>query len=184
MMGWRSAVCAVALVAGSAIPAAAQGAWDTWYSIADAASHNDAQQVQALLIAGDRDPDARENVTGRTALDFAASFDNLAMAKMLLDHNGHVDATDRLGNTALYYAVEHGTLDFIHFLLDHKASVDAANRQGITPLMTAAAEGKTAVARLLIESGADPKKQDFTGRDAVGWADGHPAVQQLLAEKR
>ncbi len=184
-MGWRRTAGAIALVAGFAAPAQAQqeGAWDSWYTVADAASHNNTQQVAALLQTGDRDPDARESTTGRTALDYAASFDNVAMAQLLLDHNAHVDWTDKLGNTALHYAAELGKLDFMRFLIAKQANVDAPNRQGITPLMAAAGQGKSAAVRLLIASGADPRKQDFTGRDAFGWGAGSPAVQQILAAK-
>ncbi|HUK61121.1 MAG TPA: ankyrin repeat domain-containing protein [Stellaceae bacterium] len=181
--GWRRTVCAVAFVLGWIGQARAQGQWDLWYSVADAASHNDMQQVVALLKAGNRDADAIESSTGRTALDFAATFDNIPMAKALLENNAHINAPDRFGNTALYYAVERDAIDFIRFLLANKASVDAANRQGVTPLMTAASEGKAAAVRLLLASGADPRKQDFTGRDTFGWAAGRPAVQQALAAK-
>jgi uncharacterized protein len=182
-MGWRRTAVALALVAGFAGPAAAQGAWDTWYTVADAASHNDLEQVAALLKAGDRDPDARESSTGQTALGYAALFDNITMAKLLLENGAHIDTADRLGNTALHYAARRGTIDFMRFLIANKAVIDLANRQGTTPLMTAAGQGKTAAVRLLIASGADPRKQDFTGRDAFGWSVGNPAVQQVLAAK-
>jgi uncharacterized protein len=184
-MSWRRAALMIACVTGIAAAAAAQsqGAWDTWYTVADAAARNDTQQVAALLDAGDRDPDALESSTGRTALGYAVTFDNMQMAKLLLDHGAHVDWHDKLGNTALHYAAERGTTDFIRFLIAHKATVDAVNHQGQTPLMVAAEQGNAAAARLLVASGADPRKEDFTGRDAFGWAEGKPAVQQVLAEK-
>jgi hypothetical protein len=34
--------------------------------------------------------------------------------------------------------------------------------------------------RMLLKDGADPSKTDFTGRDAAGWAEGKPAVVQVL----
>lgn len=182
-MKWRTAALGLTLMAGVAAPAASQGAWDDWYTVADAASHNETSQVADLLAKGDRDPDALESESGRTALDYAASFDNLAMAKLLLGHGAHVDARDKLGNTALHYAAERGRLDFVRLLIANKATVDAPNRQGITPLMTAAAQGQPAAARILLAAGADPRKQDFTGRDAFGWGVGKPAVMQALATK-
>ena len=101
---------------------------------------NETNQVADLLAKGDHDPDALESESGRTALDYAASFDNLAMAKLLLGHGAHVDARDKLGNTALHWAAERGIIDFVRLLIANKATVDATNRQGITPLMTAAAQ--------------------------------------------
>jgi hypothetical protein len=34
--------------------------------------------------------------------------------------------------------------------------------------------------RLLLKDGADPHRVDFTGRDVAGWADGKPAIVQVL----
>jgi hypothetical protein len=31
-----------------------------------------------------------------------------------------------------------------------------------------------------LKSGADPHRADFTGRDVAGWANGKPAIVQLL----
>jgi ankyrin repeat protein len=69
-------------------------------------------------------------------------------------------------------------------LLAAKAPVDATAPQGITPLMLAAANNKGEAIKVLIEGGADPKKQDFTGRDALGWAAGKPASLRVLQAVR
>jgi ankyrin repeat protein len=68
----------------------------------------------------------------------------------------------------------------VQLLLDAKATVDAQNRQGITPLMMAANKGQLLAVRLLLKRGADPQKQDYTGRDATGWAEGKPNILQAL----
>ena len=73
-----------------------------------------------------------------------------------------------------------GHTEIITLLLAAKATVDAQNKQGITPLMMAAANGKVEAIRALLAAGADPKKQDFTGRDALGWAAGKPAALRAL----
>lgn len=161
----------------------AEAQFDAWYTIAMAASHNATDQVQALLTRGGADPDIIDSTTGRTALDFAASFNNVAMAKLLLDFGAHVDARDPSGNTALHWGAERGNLDVMRFLIANKAAVDATNRQGITPLMSAASHTQATAVRLLIASGADPRKQDYTGRDAFGWASDKPAVLQALKPK-
>jgi len=69
-------------------------------------------------------------------------------------------------------------------LLDAGASPEVQNRSGVTPLMTAARRGNTDVVRLLLAHGGNPNTSDFTGRDAVGWAeDSHKqALIQLLRQ--
>ena len=67
---------------------------------------------------------------------------------------------------------------------DARAVVDVQNRSGVTPLMTAARRGNTDVVRLLLAHGADPSMSDFTGRDAVGWAEDSrkQALVQILRQ--
>jgi uncharacterized protein len=177
----RRMTAMLGLLAGlAARDAAAQIDMNDWYTVPMAAARNDTAQVQRLLTDPMNDPNITESTGGRTALDYAASFNNAAMAQMLLSHNAHVDAPDHAGNTALDYAAERGNLDIVRILLDAKANPDAANHDGITPLMLAADKSQPAAIRLLLAGGADAKKQDFTGRDAFGWAAGKPAVMQAL----
>ncbi|HUZ72904.1 MAG TPA: ankyrin repeat domain-containing protein [Stellaceae bacterium] len=164
--------------------AAQPGLMDSWYTVADAAAHNATAQVESLLLKGQSDPDGVNGASGRTALDYAVSFDNMTMATFLLAHGAHVDARDRSGDTALHWAAELGNLAMMRMLIAHKATVDATNRQGITPLMLAAANTQPEAVRLLIARGADPTKEDFTGRDAAGWAAGNPAVVAALDTKK
>ncbi len=172
------------LLSGALIGGAGRAAAQSMTSVAMAASRNETAEVQALLVDKLNDPDIIDGWSGRTALDFAASFNNLAMAQLLLDHGAHVDWRDTMGDSALHYAAERGNLDFIRFLIERGATVDFANKQGITPIMVAAEHTQPAAVRLLLKSGANPKKQDFTGRDAYGWAAGKPAVVQALNTAR
>lgn len=176
-----AAIGLAALVLGAGT---ARAQFESWYTVAIAASHNSIDQVQAALARGNADLNGLDSTSGRSALEYAASFNNVAMAKLLLEHGAHVDARDASGGTALHWAAERGNLDVMHLLIDNKAGVDAQNRQGITPLMSAASHAQPGAVRLLIASGADPKKQDYTGRDALGWAGGQPAVLQALNAKR
>ena len=180
--GWR--VAAIGLGALVLVTGDAAAQFDAWYTVAIAASHNSLEQVQAVLVRGNADLDGVDSTGGRTALDYAASFNNLAMATLLLDQGAHVDARDPSGGTALHWAAERGNVEVMRLLIDRKASIDAQNRQGITPLMSAASHGQASAVRLLLASGANQKKQDYTGRDALGWAAGRPAVVQALSAKR
>lgn len=149
-----------------------------WYTLANAASQNKLGDVQALLNRGDN-PDFVDSA-GRTPLDYAAALGNTAMAQLLLEHGARVDYRDNFGNTALHWAAENGHTELVKLLLAAKAPVDAANKQGITPLMQAAGANRSDTVRALLKGGADPRKQDFTGRDALGWAAGKPSTLRVL----
>ena len=152
--------------------------FSSWYNVATSAARNQTDEVRGLLIAG-KTPDITDD-TGQTALGYAASFGNVEMAQILIKYNAPVDRRDQFGNAPLHWAAQRGSIEIVQLLLDAKAAVDAQNKQGVTPLMMAASRGQAAAIRLLLKHGADPQKQDYTGRDAMGWADGKPAALQVL----
>lgn len=172
-----SAACLAALLVPR--PAAAQlMTFPDWYTIANAAANNRANEVGYLLRRGDN-PNFADS-TGRTPLDYAAAFGNTAMLKLLLDGGARVDYRDKFGSTALHWAAERGQNEAIKMLLAAKAPVDAINRQGITPLMLAAGNDRADAVKLLLKAGADASKQDFTGRDAASWARGKTNALRAL----
>jgi ankyrin repeat protein len=152
--------------------------FSAWNNVASAASRNETATVKSLLIAGNH-PDVTDT-DGQTALGYAASFGNVEMTQLLLQYKAPVDDRDKFGNAPLHWAAQRGSIDVMQLLLDAKATVDAANKQGITPLMMAADKGQVLAVRLLLKHGADPQKSDFTGRDALAWAEGKPNILQAL----
>jgi uncharacterized protein len=152
-----------------------------WDNIARAAQQNDAQQVQSLVTGNDANPNQTDG-TGRTGLHYAAMNGNMQIAAILIRAGAKLDVRDPLGDTPLHWAVERDHADLARLLLDAGAPVDADNKDGLTPLMFAARDGHLELVRLLLERGADAAKTDYTGRDALGWAeDGRaPAVVQAL----
>jgi ankyrin repeat protein len=173
----------VALLALAPLPARAQfpiGGMDItgWYDVVMAAARNKTDDVKAMLAAG-KSADTVDD-KGQTPLGYAASFGNTEMAQILLRFEAPVDRRDQFGNTPLYWASQRGTTDLMQLLLDRKALVDSQNKQGITPLMVAASKGQGLAVRMLLKYGADPKKQDYTGRDASGWAEGKANILQAL----
>ena len=174
-----AALILAALVA-LAPPASALGDFSSWNNVATAASQNKLDDVQTFLLKHS-DPDAVDD-QGRPALIWAVNYNNVAMIKLLLDHGAAADSRDSFGDTALHWAAQRGSTEAITLLINGKATIDALNKQGATPLMMAAGNGKSAAVRLLLAHGANPKLEDYTGRDARGWAAGKPAVLQILAQ--
>jgi len=153
-----------------------------WYTIVTAAAADNMTDVRTFIAK-------RVNVNqadpqGRTALSFAAELGDAQMAKELLDARAAPDQRDKLGNVPLHWAANNGRVEVIKALLAGHATVDAPDRQGITPLMSAISHRQMASVKALLAGGADPKKQDFTGRDAFGWAAGQPTIVRLLQEPK
>ncbi|HEY3918558.1 MAG TPA: ankyrin repeat domain-containing protein [Stellaceae bacterium] len=152
------------------------------YDMAMAASRDKTDDVIRMLQAR-----KSSNVTddqGETPLGYAAQFGDVRMTQALLYYGAQVDTRDQFGNTPLHWAAQRGYIEVMQLLLDAKATVDQQNKQGVTPLMMAAQNSQVPALRLLLKDGADPKKQDFTGRDATGWADGKAGVLQFLRAAR
>jgi len=143
------------------------------------AQANNAGDVLGLVLDGDSVDGA--DSTGRTGLMYAAINNNMLIGKILLEHGAHCDARDKFGNTALHWAAQNNSLDMIRQLTVFGCPVDAQNRQGVTPLMMAAEKGRSDAIRMLIAAKADPRLQDYTGRDAVGWA-ANGTIAQLLTK--
>lgn len=143
-----------------------------------AAAANNAAEVSGLLDAR-VSPDETE-VYGRTALIYAAMNDNPEMAQALVAHGAKVDLHDNLGKTALHWAAERGSMNVLRVLLQANAQVDVQTREGLTPLMLAAKNGRTDAVRRLLQYHADPRKNDYTGRDAVSWAENRVTIVDAL----
>jgi uncharacterized protein len=148
------------------------------YDMATAASRDKTDDVLRMLQAG-KLPDVADD-GGETPLHYAAQYGDQRMAEALLYYKAPVDARDQFGNTPLHWAAQRGNTAVMQLLLDARAGVDLQNKQGVTPLMMAAKAGQVQSVRILMKNGADPHRGDFTGRDAIGWADGKPAILQFL----
>lgn len=176
----RSIPAIILLMAASfATPASAQFKPESWYNAAHAVSRQNISGLRSMLAKGDS-PDAVDG-DGRPAIIWAVQVNSIEALQLLIDAKAKIDARDRLGATALYTAAGTGNLDMVRILLEAQASVDLPNRQGITPLMVAAGRGTAPVVRELLKAGADPTKQDFSGRDAKGWA-AQPQIRRVIEE--
>lgn len=157
----------------------AQGAdFSRFNDIAMVAARGQTDDVIRLLQSG-RQPDVPDG-KGETALHYAAQLGDQRMVQALLYYKAAVDPRDQFGNTPLHWAAQRGNVAILQMLIDAKAAVDPQNRQGVTPLMMAAKAGQAQAVRFLLKGGADPHRADFTGRDVAGWADGKPAIVQML----
>ncbi|KAI9674017.1 MAG: hypothetical protein M1829_003860 [Trizodia sp. TS-e1964] len=125
------------------------------------------------------------DVTGKTALIWAAWNGHEAVVQLLLEKGANVEAKDNDGWTALIRAAWEGHEAVVQLLLEKGANAETKDNYERTALIYAAWNGHEAVVQLLLEKGAnvEAKKNDRRTALICAAARGHEAVVQLLLEK-
>jgi uncharacterized protein len=174
------AACIAVVIAAGTLAAAGS---DT--RVADAVRNRDHINVRSLLKQrlDVNVPDAE----GMTALHWAAHWDDLETAKLLLRAGANAKAANRYGVTPLHEACTVGNVAIVEALLKAGADPNAAFGDGETALMTAARTGSVDAVKMLLTFGAKVNTQEaWRGQTALMWAaaENHAAVVKLLIELR
>ena len=121
---------------------------------------------------------------GATALHWAAHWDDLQTAELLIRAGASVNAANDLGVTPFSLACLNGSALMVGKLLAAGANANTVS-SGEPVLMTAARSGSAEVVKALLARGADVNAKDATrGQTALMWAvaQRHPAVVRTLIE--
>lgn len=112
---------------------------------------------QVMAIPPHSDPANQQDVPygNNTALMFAARVGDLASAKLLIAAGARVNDSNARGTSAIVLAAHSGYGDLVEFLLNSSADADAAGA-GFSALHLAIMRRNDAMARLLLEHGANP----------------------------
>ena len=96
----------------------------------------------------------------------AAASGDIAVVKRLLTEGCDPNSFDELGMAALHHAAEHERLEIVELLLQHGADVNGRDerRIGDTPLGEVASTCSLALARLLVQAGANPTIAGWMGQ--------------------
>ena len=151
-------------------------------AIVTAARTQDTGAVRAL--AGKADANARAT-DGSTALLWAAHWNDLESADLLLKARADANLANEFGMTPLSQACTNGSAELVRLLLKSGANPNLAVATGETPLMTCSRTGAADAARLLLEFGAAvDAKEPNQNQTAIMWAaaERHPEVVKALIE--
>ena len=118
----------------------------------------------------------------RTALFWSAYYGNTTCLKAIADQaktegklSELINKGDNKGRTPIYIAAFCGHVEVIHYLIEQTKNnviVDAATNEnhtvpGFTPLIAACQEGQQLAVQVLINAGADVRRQDKEGGDCA-----------------
>ena len=135
----------------------------------DAVKAGNIDAVRAM-VAKRADVNAAE-VDGTTALHWAAHFDNLAAADLLIRAGANVKAANRYLVTPLWLACINGSGAMVEKLLAAGADPNTTMPEGDTALMTAARTGNVGAVKALLVRGASVNaRENWKGQTALMWA--------------
>jgi ankyrin repeat protein len=138
------------------------------------------------LIVQHADVNARQN-DGSTALHWAAHWDNVEAADMLIKAGADPAASNRLGATPLFIAAESGSPAMVSKLLAAGVDPNAPFlSNGETALMVASRSGDIEKVKLLLDAKANLEaKETLRGTTALIWAaeQNHADVVTLLLSR-
>jgi ankyrin repeat protein len=137
--------------------------------LVDAARVQDAAAVQTLV--NQQLPVDIAQPDGATALHWAAHWNNLQIADLLIHAGADVNVTNELGVAPLSLACISGSAEMVERLLDRDADANHALPTGVTSLMTCARTGSVDAVRSLLDHGARVNEQETVwGQTALMWA--------------
>ena len=128
------------------------------------ASYRNLPEIVSILLDAGAHIEARDK-DGFTALIYAAAGASFMPAEMLIQKGANREAKEYLtAKTALFFAAENNSPRLVKLLFGGEEAVFDG---GVTALMHASALGASDAVSELIKNGADLRRRDDSGRDAL-----------------
>jgi len=121
----------------------------------------DMDRLKTLLEQGADPNTVDESYYNSTPLLHSISFSDIEIAKLFLDYKADINRRSAQDYTPLMLAASNDNLPLVKLFLDHGANPNLKNADGNTAFMIAA-KHNPAIARLLVEHGADLTINDDT----------------------
>lgn len=181
-----SALLLLPLVAGTAMPAAAQFGSEAYKFLQAVRDAKNDEVIAALNKPGVTLVNTRDVSSGEGALHIVIKRDDAPYMTFLLQKGADPNLRDGKGTTPMMLAATLGETDLIHILSIAQANPNLANASGETPLIRAVQRRDMAMVRELLADGGDPDQTDnIAGKSARDYANAdtrYPAIAKLLAE--
>lgn len=163
------------------------------------ACENGSAAMVKRLLDGGANPNARAEKSGVTPLMYCAKAGSAAAVNLLINRGAEVNAVEsRRGQNALMWAISNHHADVVRALIEHRSDFRAKSKgnlpaqygnperkSGFSPLLFAARYGDVAIARVLLDAGADVNEATPEDGSAlvVAATGGHEKLALLLLER-
>ena len=151
--------------------------------VVTAARQKSYEMVELLLSESCELEGSGRSREGKSALQWAATYGDISMAKLLYLHGADVNWIGPYFNSALHYAVLADEKDMVKWLLKHNAEI-SINGDGRSPLHIATVRGNLAIVQHLIQHKCEINLKDnyqFTPF-SLACLRGHLAIIQYMME--
>jgi len=153
--------------------------------LVEAVRSQDRQQIRALL---NQHPDVNaRSGDGSTALLWAAHWNDLETANLLIRDGADANTANEFRMTPLSQACTNGSAPLVDLLLKAGANPNAPVATGVPPIMTCARSGSADAVKRLLAGDADVNaREPAQNQTALMWAaaEHHPAVVRTLIEAK
>lgn len=152
------------------------------YQFLEAVKKGEGQTVIDMLASSNnRLVNTKDVTTDDTALHIVARRRDLRYLRYLVQKGADVNATNVAGESPMSIAVGLDWVEGVEYLIITKARIDITNETGETPLIQAVHRRSTDMIEILLKAGADPDRNDNSGRSARDYAELDSRNSRVLA---
>lgn len=163
-----SAVLA-SLIAGATLSPVAAQMYSAGYEFLKAVDDRDGDAVTQMLNepgAGETLVNTRDITSGDTGLHIVTTRRDALWIRFLVQRGANPNIRNAKGVTPIQIATRLGFIDGVEELIKGGAQINVADSQGETPLISAVHQRNLPLVRRMLAEGADPDRNDNSGRSA------------------
>jgi uncharacterized protein len=182
-LGSKAAIASLILSA-LAVPAAAQFQSEGYQFLEAVKDREGDTATEMLSKPGTQLVNTRDITSGDTGLHIVVARSDVLWIRFLLQRGADPNIRNKKGVTPVQLATSLGFTEGVEALIKGGASINVADQTGETPLIAAVHSRNVALVRLLLAKGADPDRNDNSGRSARNYMElqnGNTLMKQEFA---
>jgi hypothetical protein len=177
------AIGAIASALALGQPAAAQFQSEGYQFLEAVKDREGTKATDMLNKPGNQLINTRDITSGDTGLHLVVARSDALWVRFLLQRGADPNIRNKKGIAPLQLATALGFVEGAEALIDGGANVNVADQTGETPLIAAVHARNVALVRLLLGKGADPDRNDNSGRSARDYLKLIGSANVLLAQE-